>query len=101
MDDEIIACVCNATYCDGIPDDNPEVPTEGNSYWYVSNKQGLRMKVSEVKFDNCENFDANITIIIDSKKKYQKIIGFGGAFTDATGINIAKLSRATQDQLIR
>lgn len=59
------------------------------------------MKVSEIKFDSCENFDADTTIIVDSKKKYQKIIGFGGAFTDATGINIAKLSRATQNQLIR
>ncbi|XP_393208.1 putative glucosylceramidase 4 [Apis mellifera] len=101
VDNEIIACVCNATYCDGIPDNIPEVPTEGNSYWYVSNKQGLRMNVSEVKFDRCENFVADTTITVDSKKKYQKIIGFGGAFTDATGINIAKLSRATQEQLIR
>lgn len=59
------------------------------------------MNVSEVKFDRCENFVADTTITVDSKKKYQKIIGFGGAFTDATGINIVKLSRATQEQLIR
>ncbi|XP_033196409.2 lysosomal acid glucosylceramidase [Bombus vancouverensis nearcticus] len=101
IDNDVIACVCNATYCDGLPDGRPEVPEEGNSYWYVSNKQGLRMKMSELKFDSCENFPVDVTLTIDNTKKYQTIFGFGGAFTDSTGINIAKLSPATQLQLIR
>ena len=69
IDNEVIACVCNATYCDGLPDGIPEVPEEGNSYWYVTNKQGLRMKMSEVKFDSCENFPVDVTLTIDNTKK--------------------------------
>ena len=43
----------------------------------------------------------NIVVDIDRTKKYQKIIGFGGAFTDAAGINIAKLPQALQTRLIK
>ncbi|XP_071867018.1 lysosomal acid glucosylceramidase [Bombus fervidus] len=101
IDNEVVACICNATYCDGLPDGRPELPEEGNSYWYVTNKQGLRMKMSELKFDSCENFPVDVTLTLDNTKKYQTIFGFGGAFTDSAGINIAKLSPATQLQLIR
>ncbi|XP_076293949.1 putative glucosylceramidase 3 [Lasioglossum baleicum] len=40
-------------------------------------------------------------LVLNSTKKYQTIVGFGGAFTDSVGINLKKLSPATQDQLIR
>lgn len=33
--------------------------------------------------------------------KFQKILGVGGAFTDATGINIATLSKGAQENLIK
>ena len=33
--------------------------------------------------------------------EYQQMIGFGGAFTDSTGLNIAALSQERQDQVIR
>ena len=36
----------------------------------------------------------------DDTQKNQTIIGFGGAFTDAAGINIAKLSSGAQQNLI-
>lgn len=98
---EVIACVCNATYCDGLPEDRPEVPEPGSCYWYVSNKQGVRMKMSEVKFDNRQNVSSDATLILDRTKKYQTILGFGGTFTDANGLKIAKLSPAVQKQLIR
>ena len=42
----------------------------------------------------------NSVVTIDRKQKFQKIVGFGGAFTDAAGINIAKLSKPLQDTLI-
>ncbi|OAD60323.1 Glucosylceramidase [Eufriesea mexicana] len=101
VENEVIACVCNATYCDGLPEDRPEVPELGSSYWYVSNKQGLRMKVSKVKFNNCANISSDATLTLDRTKKYQTILGFGGAFTDTNGLKIAKLSPAVQKQLIR
>lgn len=33
--------------------------------------------------------------------KYQKVLGYGGAFTDAAGINIGTLSQPTQENLMR
>ncbi|XP_076620978.1 lysosomal acid glucosylceramidase-like [Colletes latitarsis] len=96
-----IVCVCNATYCDGLPKNHVEVPEDGSAYWYVSNKKGLRMKLQTVKFNENQSWNAESTLIIDETKKYQKVLGFGGAFTDSVGINIKKLSPATQDQLLR
>lgn len=43
----------------------------------------------------------SIKITIDESQKFQTIIGFGGAFTDAAGINIARLSSGAQENLIR
>ena len=40
-------------------------------------------------------------IFIDTSVRYQSIFGFGGAFTDAAGINIAKLSVPAQQNLIK
>lgn len=40
-------------------------------------------------------------IFIDASVKYQTILGFGGAFTDAAGINIGKLSVLAQAQVIK
>ena len=33
--------------------------------------------------------------------KYQKMMGFGGAFTDSNGLNILTLSQDVQDTLMR
>ncbi|XP_053995607.1 lysosomal acid glucosylceramidase-like [Hylaeus anthracinus] len=96
-----IVCVCNATYCDGLPEDHPEVPEDGSAYLYESNKGGLRLKVSTVKFGSCRGGGLRHNINLDSSKKYQKILGFGGAITDSAGINIKKLSPAAQEQLLR
>lgn len=38
---------------------------------------------------------------IQRNVQYQTILGFGGAFTDAAGLNIASLSNATQDNLMK
>jgi glucosylceramidase len=38
---------------------------------------------------------------VDTSRQYQAILGFGGAMTDAAGLNIATLSKATQETLIK
>ncbi|XP_053976868.1 lysosomal acid glucosylceramidase-like [Hylaeus volcanicus] len=96
-----IVCVCNATYCDGLPKDHPEVPEDGSAYLYVSNKAGLRLNVSTIQFSTCQDTSSQFTLNINSTRKYQAILGFGGAITDSAGLNIKKLSPATQDQLLR
>jgi len=42
-----------------------------------------------------------VRVHIDARKQYQKVFGFGGAFTDSAGINIAKLPKDLQAQLMR
>lgn len=39
-------------------------------------------------------------IIINPKQTFQTIFGFGGAFTDATGINIAKLDSPLRTRIV-
>ena len=41
------------------------------------------------------------TIMIDPGKTFQSIIGFGGAFTDASAINFAKLSKEKQEEFLK
>ena len=43
---------------------------------------------------------AQIKIYVNESNKFQNVIGFGGAFTDAAGINMQQLSPATQKNLI-
>lgn len=45
--------------------------------------------------------DKTNQILIDSTQKYQKILGFGGAFTDSTGINIKDLDQNAQNFLLK
>ena len=43
----------------------------------------------------------SVVIKLNKNVTYQKVFGFGGAMTDAAGINIASLSSGTADNLIK
>ncbi|XP_031838775.2 lysosomal acid glucosylceramidase-like [Nomia melanderi] len=102
VDNTLVACVCNATYCDYTLNDQSLTLQENEYYWYQTNKAGLRLEQSEGTFKaKSKKSSSKVNLVLDRKKKYQTILGFGGAFTDSTGMNINKLSRATQDQLMR
>ena len=47
------------------------------------------------------DFKTKAKIAIDAEQKYQTMLGFGGAFTDAAGINIANLPAKLQETLLR
>ncbi|XP_031839027.2 lysosomal acid glucosylceramidase-like isoform X1 [Nomia melanderi] len=96
-----IVCVCNSTYCDTTPDADPKVPPNGRFYWYVSTKDGERLSLKEKEFGDAHSNLFTLTLTVDSTVRYQKILGFGGAFTDSAGMHITSLSNATQDQLMR
>ncbi|XP_046591994.1 lysosomal acid glucosylceramidase isoform X1 [Neodiprion lecontei] len=91
-------CVCNATYCDSTPE--LEIPEIGSFVRYVSSRDGLRLDPTEGAFTN-ESATADVTLQLDLNTTFQTIHGFGGAFTDATGINIKLLSNATADYILR
>ncbi|XP_076646296.1 lysosomal acid glucosylceramidase-like isoform X3 [Halictus rubicundus] len=100
VDNELLACVCNSTYCDETSNVQSLFLTSNNFYRYETNKQGLRMQLSEGTF-GVSNSSSSVTLTIDRTKKYQSILGFGGAFTDSAGINLKKLSPKTQERLLR
>ncbi|KAJ3647979.1 hypothetical protein Zmor_019820 [Zophobas morio] len=91
-------CVCNSTYCDTVPPPNRVEPP---SYLiYTSNKAGLRFAKSEGRFIE-SNEISDKTIQIHPNEKYQEIFGWGGAFTDSTGVNLNSLDEPAQDNLLR
>lgn len=88
-------CVCDATQCETL-DPVPTVP-RGDFVKYTSSKVGLRFKSSIGKFEPVQQ--ASVTI--DRSVRKQSITGFGGAFTDSTGINVNSLPEPTRTTLLR
>ncbi|XP_044736956.1 lysosomal acid glucosylceramidase-like [Chrysoperla carnea] len=66
---------------------------------YESTISHHRMTQSIRKFE--EKYTEKDVITISRAKKYQTIMGFGGAMTDATGINIVSLPKEAQDLLMQ
>ena len=65
-------------------------------------KRNKIMKKSEITNVNKDlgGLENNL-IIIYPDKKYQEILGFGGAFTEAAGYSLSKLNTSLQDELIK
>lgn len=70
---------------------------------YVTSKSGDRFAKKELHFskDPIKKHDQAITVDINHEQKFQTILGFGGAFTDAAGLNIEKLPKELQERLIK
>lgn len=65
-------------------------------------KQNSLMKKSEISnINNDLGGLENNLIIIYPDIKYQEILGFGGAFTEAAGYSLSKLSTSLQEKLIK
>ncbi|CAG2170249.1 unnamed protein product, partial [Oppiella nova] len=94
-------CVCNTTHCDTF--DDIIKTSVGIITRYESSKSGKRFEKQTFKFSN-ESFyelqSGGKTVTINRNKKYQQIIGFGGAFTDAATINILSLKPELSQQII-
>lgn len=65
---------------------------------YTSSAAGLRFQKIIGRFEPPGLYINGI--FIDRTRKFQEIMGFGGAFTDSTGINIAALDNGTQGNLL-
>ncbi|KAI9560631.1 hypothetical protein GHT06_011581 [Daphnia sinensis] len=92
-------CVCNATYCDSTPSVDELVPPD-QAIVISSTRNDSRFQTHFLQFDIPSNESTVFQITVNASKTYQAIIGFGGAFTDAAGINIAKLSLPAQQLLL-
>ncbi|KRZ12817.1 putative glucosylceramidase 3 [Trichinella zimbabwensis] len=92
-------CICDESYCDKVKP-IPEI-TSDQVVIYLSSKSGDRLEQSVVHFSNeMKTKLDDLLITIDLNIRKQSIIGFGGAFTDSTGMNIAQLSEKVQNDLM-
>ena len=94
-----VVCVCNATLCDDL--DPIKKTAKGVVTVFQSSRDGDRFKQIQMKFgDKVGKANKAQTIVIDRPKTYQKIVGFGGAFTDSAGINVKALPDKLQQRII-
>jgi hypothetical protein len=69
----------------------------------LSGRDINKIEFGNANCKNCPKSSSNLptgVFNIDTSKKYQKIIGFGGAFTEATAYNFNKLPTQVQEQMI-
>ncbi|CAG2103710.1 unnamed protein product, partial [Medioppia subpectinata] len=96
-----VYCVCNITHCDDL---DPVVRQPvGKVLVFETNKRGDRLKQRELKVstESAHISEDSIVLTIDKNTKYQKIIGFGGAFTDASGLNLNSLPPELAQNVIK
>lgn len=99
LKNESTVCVCTEHYCDTFEPLKRTKP--GIVQKFRTAFSNDRFKYSEINFnDKNPNQEKYITIQIDRNRTYQKIIGFGGAFTDSVGYNLMKLSESLRKRLI-
>ena len=101
--DSGIVCVCNTSYCDDLPPiSRPKTP--GVVLVYETNEFGDRFKVDEITpnpvLQDIE-FLKSLTIDIDKNLEYQSILGFGGAFTDTTGMLLKSVPESLATAVIQ
>lgn len=92
-------CVCNSTQCDSFPQLSA---LNRNQYQiYTTSKEKLGYWKVLKTFENVRRqYKSPHTIRVNRNRRLQTIIGFGGAFTDATGINILAMSGKVQSLLV-
>ncbi|XP_076257707.1 lysosomal acid glucosylceramidase-like [Rhynchophorus ferrugineus] len=92
-------CVCNSTYCDTVPQIEPL--STGQYQIYTTSKNNLGFSSSVGAFSSSSNSTASVQITVANlSDTHQTIIGFGGAFSDSTGINVLSLSEEAQQLLL-
>ncbi|CAJ0579709.1 unnamed protein product, partial [Mesorhabditis spiculigera] len=97
LGDVAFGCICNATYCDDI---EPLGALQAEYFAaYISTQSLNRMDRIDFYFTAFPN--SSTIAKVDASKTYQTIYGFGGAITDAVGINLLSLSQPVRDTLMK
>lgn len=92
-------CICNSSYCDtlDVPDPNYD------EYLLISTtKEGKRFSIQSGQLannDQVSNSAEIVTLKINSEQKYNKILGFGGAFTDAVTENLKRMTPSLRNNV--
>ncbi|NWU27118.1 GLCM Glucosylceramidase, partial [Dyaphorophyia castanea] len=93
-----LVCACSATYCDTL--DPLVLPAVGSYIKYESSKAGKRLERSEGRFQSSLR-TPGLLLTLNISALHQSVKGFGGSLSDAAAMNILKLSRPAQDNLLR
>ncbi|GAB9475275.1 Glycosyl hydrolase family 30 protein [Globisporangium polare] len=90
-------CVCTTTDCDSIS--NGYLTLDANELGiYQTSKAGDRLAYSTAPTQS--GHDAEADLVIGTTTRYQKIIGFGGAFTDSAAINVGLMDASVQQKIV-
>ena len=70
---------------------------------YTTDSSNYRLALTENLqfFDFKQPIESDVCIFVDPTKKFQTILGIGGALTDASAETYAKLSKDKQKELLR
>ncbi|KAK5972474.1 Glucosylceramidase, partial [Trichostrongylus colubriformis] len=92
-----VVCVCNSTYCDDVePVGDLHL---GQAALYYSSHSASRLVKSNLR-PSTDRAEDSILLTLDSRTTYQKMLGFGGAFTDSAGIVLQSLPKSMQDTVL-
>src|SRR5258708_40318681 len=77
---------------------NASSPAGDLSVWVTDETQRLK-RAPTVAWQSASASNAPDTVVVDPSKKFQEILGFGGAFTDATCYTFNRLDPAAREKL--
>ncbi|KAB7497477.1 putative glucosylceramidase 4 [Armadillidium nasatum] len=90
-------CVCNENGCDEFA---PVVyPSRGVYKVITSSRDEFRFEETTSNFSDVSG--GSVKIFVNTSDTLQTMLGFGGAFTDSTGIGVTKLSSALQEEFAK
>uniref|UniRef100_A0A914GV79 Glucosylceramidase n=1 Tax=Globodera rostochiensis TaxID=31243 RepID=A0A914GV79_GLORO len=89
----------NAEHCDS-PEAIGDLNDSHKLVYYVSDPAEKRLARFELAPNDAASAKGIVEVRVDASQKRQTIFGFGGAFTDAVGINLNALNEQTRDALL-
>ncbi|XP_037509141.1 lysosomal acid glucosylceramidase-like [Rhipicephalus sanguineus] len=95
-------CVCSPKRCDFVGDIGGLL--SGAAVVFESSKAGLRFAKTTTTFGETTDVadgEESEVLLINSSRTYQRVLGFGGAFTDSVGINLNSLPTNMRDYILK
>lgn len=99
-------CVCSERLGCDKPTPLGDVPSSALVY-YLSSRDGDRLRRYDTGFSTASRRESDssgytrLTVTVDGSRRYQEILGFGGAFTDSSGVNINAMSEPVRDMIMQ
>lgn len=74
--------------------------TQADKAEVYTSSADLKKKMQKTSIPLSEAIEANPTIVVDEKKTYQTILGFGGTYSEATSYNLKRVNAKTHNEII-